>query len=166
MRTIQPLPVEAFDFTPYGKYFNLRSAPAENHPLPFAISSVQPVTDKPMRLGITRSRGGSYRTTCMERHFSTRELLFCGADPMVLVLSAGDPEVNPKAEDLAAVLLMPGDAVLLEPAVWHDACRGVCGNIEYFFMAHNDGSLRETQWVDILPGPVFVDIHDGKGGKT
>lgn len=165
MRIIKPLPIETFDFTPYGIFYQLQSPSGQSHSLPSMVSSMQPVTDKPMRLGLTRSRGGSYYCTSMERHFSTRELLFCGADPMVLVLSAGDPNTNPRAADLVAVLLKPGDAVLLHPAVWHDACRGVHGGITYYFMAHNDGSPDETRWFDLSPAPVFVNIGSRNGGS-
>lgn len=156
MKTIHPVPIEELDFTPYGHYYNLKNHPLINKDIFQAFRTKTPVMSKAMRLGITVCGGGDFLSKCMERHITTEELLFPGDQTLILAIADSDPEGYPRQEDIIAVILNPGDLVVLKRGIWHDACRALQGETFYYFMAKNDGSPRETEWVPIQPNPVCV----------
>lgn len=158
MKIIYPVPIQQFDFTPFGYYYNLKEHPFIIGGSAQIYRTPQPVMSKAMRLGITACGGGSFTSKSMERHISTEELLFPGDKPIILAVADNDPEGAPNADDIRAVVLRHGDLVVLKAGIWHDACRADCGDTQYYFMAKNDGSARETEWVPVQPCPVWICV--------
>ena len=73
-----------------------------------------------------------------------------------------DPENAPKAGDVKAFILKPGDLAVLAKGIWHDANHGIDKDTMYYFMATNKApDSRETEWVRVSPEPVHVLVHQG-----
>ena len=153
-------------FAPYGTYFPMTGTPQ----VPDAVGIVRsagigwedsrtehPLIDLPGSLGVTRGGAAPYAATHMERHMNTQEALFCMREPIILAVAAPAPLDNPQAGDIRAFVIQPGDVVVLERGVWHDACRGVGREaLYYWFAACNDGG--PVIWMEIAGGPVQIDI--------
>ena len=72
----------------------------------------------------------------MERHTKTMELIVCGDKPIVLAVADSDPCGQAKAEDIRAFIISPGEIVVMNRGIWHDACR--CGEGDscyYYFLS-------------------------------
>ena len=146
------------DFTPYGRYFDLRKERVTVTDKYEAYMSVDPPVERPLRFGITVCENGDeFNVDSMERHMSTEEVLFAGAKPIVLSLAASDPMAAPKAEDVVSFLMEPGDLVVLNRGIWHDACHAMEDKTMYYFLSYSNGDPSETAWIDVVPEPVTVN---------
>jgi ureidoglycolate lyase len=120
-----------------------------------------PLIDLPGSLGVTRGGKAPYLSTHMERHLNTQEALFCMREPVILAVALSSDGDQPRAQDVRAFIIRPGDVVVLERAVWHDACRGLGAEATYYwFAACNDGG--PVEWVEIADGPVDVTFSEGR----
>lgn len=151
MREIRPVALDELDFTPFGRWYDLRT--------PSGAPGWEDGTalERDYRYGMTRTGGGSFSCRSMERHRSTEEVLFTSEGAMVLALAASDPMGAPRAEDVIAVRVEPGQVVVLARGVWHDACR--CAeerSICYSFLANNNGEASELRWIEVVPDPVWI----------
>lgn len=153
-----PIRLDEIDFSPYGSY---HAFDYKRHTL---CESEEPILKRPLYLGITKCGSMPFVSLLMERHISTEELLFPGDKPLVLAIANSDPEDKPRTDDVIAFYLRPGELVALKPGVWHDACRAVQGDTYYYFMAKNDGSPRETEWVGIAPEGVRIAMRSQSNG--
>lgn len=163
MKKIIAVPMTKENFEPYGRYFNFFDIPARKSEDFTAYTSLEELTDEPMNLGITVCKGtGTFESVSMERHMLTEEPQFCGDGPMVLTVAKSDPEKCPEAGDVKAFIMKPGDVAVLAKGIWHDANHGVekDRDILYYFMATNKepDNLRETEWVNVSPEPVLVEV--------
>lgn len=155
MREIKPAGLHEIDFTPYGRWYELRAGKR-----PCRTESREAL-ERPYKLGITKTGAGSFDSAAMERHVSTEEVLFALDAPLVLVAADSSPCGAPQAEDLIAVRIEPGQVVVLGRGIWHDACR--CAgekNSMYCFLAHNNGEPSELAWTEIFPEKVRVQVED------
>lgn len=155
-------------FAPYGTYFPM-TGEAPQKPGQAAglvhsegigwqdIRTELPLIDLPGSLGVTRGGAAPYAATHMERHMNTQEALFCMQEPVILAVAVPSHAKSPQAGDIRAFVIHPGDVVVLERGVWHDACRGVGREaVYYWFAACNDGG--PVIWMEIEGGPVRVDL--------
>ena len=97
--------------------------------------------DQPAHFGMTYVKTyPPYSVTAMERHTKTRELMVCGNDrPIVVALAASDPAGHAQAEDVEAFILEPGEILVIDKGIWHDACRALdCATHYYFFSLETD----------------------------
>lgn len=152
MRTVFPQPLTPEGFALYGRYLCLAGR---------NISDLKPPIGESLHLGITKVKGGGdFIARKMERHVLGEEVLLCADDDMVLTLAAGDPEGAPASGDVACFYMRPGDMVVLNKGIWHDANRGAKRDTLYYFFAQDTTGLpgreRETEWVAIAPEPVAV----------
>ena len=121
MKTIKAERITKDNFAPYGRYYNVfeeRKTESED----FTAYMLRELhTDEPMNFGITICKAGDFDSISMERHFLTEEPQFCGDGDMVLTVADSDPENAPKAGDVKAFILKPGDLAVLAKGIWHDA---------------------------------------------
>ena len=159
------LSVEAF--RPFGQYYAMAdSHGSSDTPEGVVLSegigwqdcrTERPLIDLAGSLGVTRGGSAPYAATHMERHLNTQEGLFCMSDPIVLAVAHSTSQDQPRAEDIRAFIIRPGEVVVLDRAVWHDACRGVRADaLYYWFAACNDGG--PVIWAEIDGGPVAVEL--------
>lgn len=136
---LKAIPVKEFDFTPYGTYYDLISDPHKvSHSVTPQYSdhmTKQPLIDTLGNLGYTIGSAAPYCIGSMEKHPQTQEALFCMAEPIVLCVALSKGDKPPHAEDVRALLLFPGEAVVLNRLVWHDACRGLGKSAGYYYLA-------------------------------
>ncbi|MGW4097739.1 MULTISPECIES: ureidoglycolate lyase [unclassified Mycobacterium] len=107
------------------------------------------------QLGMTSCAQGPWECKQMERHRTTTEVLVCTNAPIVLAVAPPTQGPAPMAAQVEAFTLERGDVVILEPGVWHDACRGRDSATSYLWIA---GRVPESDaaWVDLLDGPVVI----------
>lgn len=99
--------------------------------------SEDPLMDQPAHFGITYVKTfPPYEVASMERHTKTKELMVCGENrPIVVALADSDPAGRARAEDVQAFILEPGEVLVINPGIWHDACRAVNGTTHYYFLS-------------------------------
>ena len=156
MKTLIPTLITKNNFSLYGQYFSLDNTLQPDSFSMKAGSNAGVPISRPLKLGLTYSKGGAFICSSMERHKSTEELLFPGEHPMILAVCADPPDSQPYSEHIQAFLIPPGTAVCLYPGIWHDACHGLYADSYYYFMAHNNGAPDETRWFPVFPEAVNV----------
>ena len=150
MLQLTPKKLEEIDFSAYGRVYRLGKTGA-------AAFTDANLMLRAYKLGATHSGSGRFICSAMERHVSTEEILFAGDSALALCLSDDDPYSPPHACNLLCVVLEPGDVVVLNKGVWHDACRGLDGrDTLYYFMALNNGEPSELEWTKVQPEGVEV----------
>ncbi|MBD9523379.1 ureidoglycolate lyase [Ensifer sp. ENS02] len=120
-----------------------------------------PLIDGRGHLGFTRGGQAPWDCRAMERHPLTEEAIFCLAEPVVLAVAPASDGEAPDRDEIEAFVVAPGQAVVMDRNVWHDACRGVSGPAPYYWMAVC--GLGESPWVAVSGGPIKVSAAAGTG---
>ncbi|WDZ81091.1 ureidoglycolate lyase (plasmid) [Ensifer adhaerens] len=164
--TVLARPVTAENFSRYGRLYDL-TGDAD----PKAIWTVgdgwrdgftrTPLIDGHGHLGVTRGGSAPWNCSAMERHPLTEEAIFCLAQPVVLAVAPASDADAPHRDDIEAFVVGPGQAVVMNRNVWHDACRGVSGPTPYYWMAVC--GLGESPWVPVAGGPKRVQAAQSEG---
>ena len=55
-----------------------------------------------------------------------------------------------------AVILLPGEVIVLNKGIWHDACHGINKSVRYYWL-DEEYEGEPTEWVDICGG--FMELH-------
>lgn len=155
---IVPVPIADFAFEPYGTYFDLRSAG------PRGVESVgsswvsrrtvADLIDTTGSLGLAVGATLPAKIQQMERHFRTEEALFCLERPFVLAIAK--PSDAPLAESIRCVRVDPGEVVVIDRGVWHDACYGLDEPTPYYWFAACDPD-EEGKWTPVVGEVVIID---------
>ncbi len=116
-------------------------------------------THKPLiggsgHLGMTSGGAAPWHCTEMERHLGTEEAIFCADAPVVLAVAPASAAPAPRRDQIEAFVISPGQAVVMDRGVWHDACRGLTQPTAYFWMAIC--GLGVSPWVPVDGGPLLV----------
>ena len=93
--------------------------------------------DQPAHFGITYvNTYPPYRVDSMERHTKTKELMVCGEkSPIVVALADSDPFGRAKSADVQGFYIEPGEALVINKGIWHDACRAFEAKTHYYFLS-------------------------------
>lgn len=151
--------IKEFDFSPYGYYYNLYEdrenvykSEGENY---IDYMTKMPLIDTYGHLGLTIGDAAPYTVKSMERHDHTKEALFCASKPIVVcvALSVENEEI-PSSKNIVAVILNPGDVVVLDRNVWHDACHGLGEKTGYYYLASK--GKNPAEWIDVIGEPVEI----------
>ena len=142
MATTKPISIKDFDFTPYGRYWDLHKERGVKTEKYEAYMTIDPPVE----------------VDSMERHMSTEEVLFAGDKPIILSIANSDPYGMPQAKDVVSLLMEPGDLVVMKRGIWHDACHAVEGHAQYYFLSYSNGDPDETAWKQIQPAAVQVAL--------
>lgn len=158
---IRAIPVSSFDFMKFGKYYNMKEGGNDTENTKGEgftdVRTMFPLINSIGNLGFTLGSQLPLKTYKMERHLHTQEALFCLSDPIVITTANGGGNESPFASDVEAFIVSPGEVVVLNKGVWHDACHGIDKAVYYYWMATEREDV-ENEWVDISPGPVEVYI--------
>lgn len=93
----------------------------------------------------------------MERHTKTTELIVCGNKPIVLAVANSSPDGAAKAEDIQAFLISPGELVVMDRGIWHDACRCADGDSCYYYFLSLETDEKAV-FQPIEGEPVLVEL--------
>ena len=155
---VRAAPLAEVDFTPFGRHVRLAeggagvvSARGDGWT---DLATKHPLLGMPPHLGLTVGSPAPFVTRRMERHLLTEEAILCTDAPIVLAVAPASAADAPAAADVRAVVLEPGDVVVLAEGTWHDACHGVRGEARYYWLAREVAG--DTVWVDLVNGPVEV----------
>ena len=110
-----------------------------------------PLIDTPAHLGLTVGSAAPCAIRFMEKHSHTQEAILCASDPVILCVATARGDEPPRGEDVRAFRICPGQAVILERNVWHDACHGVHGPAAYYWLASAGESL--AAWIEVAGSP-------------
>lgn len=116
--------------------------------------SAAPVVDGPAHAGFTSGPASSQPVERMERHAYTTEALLAVTDAVVVPVSA-DPGQAPTAASVRALIVVPGQCLVLERDTWHAPAMGLNRPCAYYWLAQVDAEV-ESVWIDIADGPVVV----------
>lgn len=156
---VAAVPVAEIDLAPFGSSFSLSGegagvSVASGHGW-VDVSTAQPLVRAPAHLGMTLGAGLPFTTHRMERHLYTEEAILCMEAPVVLAMAPATSALQPSAVEVVAVLLEPGEVVVMAPGTWHDACHGINGPARYYWLATAIAG-DEPEWVEIAGGPVEI----------
>lgn len=161
MKTIKAERITKDNFAPYGRYYNVfeeRKTESED----FTAYMLRELhTDEPMNFGITICKAGDFDSISMERHFLTEEPQFCGDGDMVLTVADSDPENAPKAGDVKAFILKPGDLAVLAKGIWHDATTELTRTPCIISWPPQSAGFKGNRMGQVSPEPVHVLVHQG-----
>ena len=159
MATTKPISIKGFDFTPYGRYWDLHKERGVKTEKYEAYMTIDPPVERALRFGLpVCDNGDTFGVDSMERHMSTEEVLFAGDKPIILSIANSDPYGMPQAKDVVSLLMEPGDLVVMKRGIWHDACHAVEGHAQYYFLSYSNGDPDETAWKQIQPAAVQVAL--------
>jgi len=159
MRTGSVIPIGEEVFRPYGKYYNMKNGEVLKTDWYQICTTKETAVSRPLKLGITVCKNEKvFLIDSMERHLSSEEVQFAGAEQIILSVADSDPWQNPKEEDVVSFLLSPGDVVVLNRGIWHDACHCIGGKAMYYFLSDTNGEPSETAWLPVVPEPVRVEL--------
>lgn len=117
--------------------------------------SREPILDTTASLGHTIAGSGPWTVTQMERHIHTEEAAICTTQELVLAVAPAS-EQAPDSTQVRAFVIPKSNAAVLNRGVWHDACHGFRGPIDYLWLA--DCSVDEPEgWVPVAGPPVEID---------
>ena len=116
---IKAVPVNSTNFKPFGTYYKVMDG--------------APRTGTGAHFGFTMVKGMPFTVDTMERHTKTTELIVCGDRPLVLAVADSDPQGHAKAQDIKAFIVSPGELVVMDRGIWHDACRCADGDSCYYY---------------------------------
>ncbi|HPQ85126.1 MAG: ureidoglycolate lyase [Actinobacteria bacterium] len=155
MKTVNAVRADALDLSPWGRLYDLADAGS-----PDVVSTQgldwrdgytnQPVVDGPTHLGMTAGPALSSPVSLMEHHLHTREGIAPIAAPIVVPVAEA-----PRADAITALLLQPGQCLMLNTGVWHAPALGIAGPSVYYWLAGVDQTVADT-WVEITDGPVTI----------
>ncbi len=155
---IKAIPATVENFKPYGRFFKIikgegRTVTGGWH----AWMTPEDMIDDVANFGITEVGGMPFQVDSMESHPRSQEGLFPGNGPVVRAVADTDPaEGAAKPEDIRAFVIAPGEAVVINRGIWHDACRFAGeGSCYYYFIAH---SLDPAVFLPIAGEPVTVEL--------
>lgn len=162
---IRAVEIREFDFADYGIHYNmLRDRENVIHSRGVSYEDYMtclPLLDTPGHLGYTVGQRTPYTLHSMEKHEHTMEAVFCEAAPIVLCVAASCGDMPPRAEDVRAVILRPGDVAVLKRGIWHDACHGLGRQTAYYYLASK--GKTPAVWVEV-EGEAVVEadtFYDG-----
>lgn len=131
---IKAVPVNEENFKPYGIYTRIIRGEARTGEGGWrAWTSPGLAMEHNAHFGMTKVAGMPFSVDSMERHTKSTELLVCGDKPIVLAVADSDPAGKAKAEDIRAFIINPGEFVVLNYGIWHDACRCAEGDHCYYY---------------------------------
>jgi ureidoglycolate lyase len=152
--------ITTIDFSAYGKVLDMRNGGTGLYRSTgdgyVDVCTALSIIDTPASLGFTCSCPVPFTTKQMERHGHTQEAQFCAEEPIVFLVAPPTlPGVAPKAQDVIAVLLPLGYAVVLNRGVWHSASHCIYSEKPYYWLAtvYKD---EPTEWMCIDGGPIEV----------
>lgn len=134
---IKAVPVNSTDFKPFGTYYKVMDGTPRTGTGGWKAWMTPDVCmDDVAHFGFTMVKGMPFTVDTMERHTKTTELIVCGDKPIVLAVADSDPCGQAKAEDIRAFIISPGEIVVMNRGIWHDACRcGEGGSCYYYFLS-------------------------------
>lgn len=157
---IKAVPVSSIDFSKYGTYYPMNEKTSNvwhSQGEGWTDSRTnKPLIDTPGSLGFTLGSPAPCSVHTMERHLHTQEALFCLADPIVVALANSGDSEQPHVTDIEAVIISPGEVIVLNNGIWHDACHGLKQSAHYYWMATE--SEESAEWVEITGGPITLTL--------
>jgi len=127
------------DFAPFGVYYNMyETEEGISHTSGDSFQdhmTRKPIVDTSAHLGLTVGGKAPCKVISMEKHSHTQEAILCMAEPIIFCVAPSNGNADPKAEDIRAFLMQPGDVAIIEREVWHDACHGLGHNTAYYWLA-------------------------------
>ncbi|CAH2715000.1 hypothetical protein BACCIP111895_02177 [Neobacillus rhizosphaerae] len=158
---IKAVPVSKIDFSKYGVYYNMNSASdnlwASQGDGWNDFRTQVPIISSPGSLGITQGTPLPCKINKMERHLHTQEALFCLSDPIVVAIANCGESKQPLASEVEAVIIQPGEVIVLNKGIWHDACHGINKSVRYYWLAE-EYEGEPTEWMDIHGDPIELQI--------
>lgn len=159
MTRVTAVELSEIDFSPFGTVVRLAAGGPDVVTSTgdgwSGVFSAAPLMAGSGSLGYTTGVPAPCTFTTMEQHHHTKEALFAQAGPVVLAV-ADTPGPAPAAQDVVAVVIRPGDLVILDEGVWHDACHGLGVATPYYWFAVCDPQITDP-WVPVEGGPVHLD---------
>lgn len=161
MRTIQAIPAGAVDLSGIGRLFDLSTGTDRRVVSTTGTDwwdnyTAEPVVSGPTHVGLTTGPQAHEQVIRMERHLHTREALLPLTEPVVLPVSRPNGSA-PQADHVQALIVAPGQCLMLEAGVWHAPAMGIDAACAYFWLAGVNEAI-EPDWEDIRGGPLSIRV--------
>lgn len=156
--TIKAVPVNEENFKPFGRYERIIKGKGRTGTGGWSAWTTPDVTmDGEAHFGYTIVGGMPFEVDTMERHTKTTELMMSGDKPFVVALAGSDPAGSAKAEDIRAFIVQPGEYIVINRGVWHDACRSAEGDGCYYYFLSLETDEKAV-FIPVEGDPVRVEL--------
>jgi ureidoglycolate lyase len=159
MRTLTAVRADAVDLTPYGRLYDLAGGGEPDVVFTEADQwqdryTGDAVVSGAAHLGMTAGPDVAGEVRLMEHHPDTSEAIAPIAATIVVPIAT-----QPAADDVRALLLEPGQCLVLRPGVYHAPAMGLGGPSLYYWLAELDNANTDV-WSEIADGPVLITVDD------
>ena len=155
--------IASINFEEYGILYNMNEHVSGKGIVNFSsgdgwkdANTAIPVIDTQASLGYTIGSSVPCTVSEMERHQHTQEALFCAGMPIIFLIASESGSPFTKAADVKAVILRPGQVVVLHRGVWHSSAHGLCDTTQYYYLALCYKN-EPTGWAEIEGGPITIE---------
>ena len=151
--TLEAVRADTMDLTPYGRLHDLRTDGVFTRAQDWQDRyTAEPVVGGPTHLGMTAGPALSVEVHLMEQHPHTREAIAPMTAPIVVPVA-----VEPRAHAVVALLLEPGQCLVLHPGIYHAPAMGLDGPSLYYWLAEVDYTVTDS-WSEIVEGPLLIEV--------
>jgi hypothetical protein len=158
VKTIEAVRADAVDLTTYGRLYDLAGGGEPDVVFTQAADwrdryTGDPVVTGAAHLGMTAGPAVTSEVRLMEQHRHTTEAIAPIAAPIVVPVGA-----QPHARAVQALLLRPGQCLMLHPGVYHAPAMGLDGPSLYYWLAAVDQTITDA-WHEIVDGPLWIRVR-------
>ncbi len=157
MRTLNAVRADAIDLAQYGRLYDLAGGHEPDVVFTHADQwqdryTGEPVVSGAAHLGMTAGPHVTSAVRLMEHHPHTSEAIApIGATIVVPIATV------PDARAVHAVVLQPGQCLVLQAGIYHAPAMGLDGPSLYYWLAAVD-AMNTEPWSEIVDGPVQITV--------
>lgn len=138
------------NFKKYGLYYDLYKTSKQKSGDGWKCSTSDYDFEYQMPFGYVEVRAHvPFVVDSMERNSRSKEMQIVGGKPIVLAVANTQGDA-PRAEDVEAFILYPGDVIVLDVNIWHDASYSLFEETYYYYFSQDDPSAN------------FIPLQEGK----
>ncbi len=157
MRTLDAVRADAIDLAQYGRLYDL--AGGEQPDVVFTQADQwhdrytgEPVVSGAAHLGMTAGPDVASEVRFMEHHRHTSEAIAPIGATIVVPIAT-----EPDAQAVQAIVLEPGQCLVLHAGIYHAPAMGLDGPSLYYWLAEVDAENTDP-WSEIVDGPVLIEV--------
>ncbi len=135
---VQAVRASEGNFKKYGLYYNLFKTSKQKSGDGWKCGTSDYDFEYQLPVGYVETTGHlPFEVDSMERNGVSKEMQIVGGKPIVLAVASTEGDA-PRAEDVEAFILYPGDVIVMDANVWHDASYGLYDETYYYYFSVED----------------------------
>lgn len=156
--TIEPRPLTAEAFAPFGQVLEGSGAATERKPFASRMHNGRPAAKPNMTYMRIAPEGRTVRITALERHpHSNQTFVPLNGTRQLVAVCPSSPDGRPLVGELRVFVAHGAQAINYDANVWHAPRMALNAPGEFVMFRWDDGSALDTEWLE-LDVPIDVDL--------